>query len=402
MKIVQINSVSYGSTGSIMLNIHSNLLHNGIESYAVWGRGKKSNNKNEIYMNDKLGVYFHKVYTLLTSKTGLVSINSTKKLLNRLDEIKPDIIHLHNIHGYYINIELLFNYIKKNNIKTIWTLHDCWAFTGHCSYFTYTNCNKWKKECNNCPKYKEYPKSIVDNSLYCYKTKKELFTSIEDLTIITPSKWLANLAKKSFLGKYKIEIINNGIDTNIFKKIDRNKLKFRKKYNLEDKKIILGVASPFSNRKGFNDFISLSKIIDDNYVIVLVGLTKKQISNLPINIIGIKRTSDINELVDIYNSSNIFVNLTYEDNYPTVNLEAIACGTPVLTYDTGGSTEFTDFLKKDKNIYVINKKSTINNLNILKKRIEDIVSKNTFEFKNTDLIDKKEMIKKYIKLYKNK
>ena len=198
MKIVQINSFSNGSTGKIMMCIHKELQKSGYDSYVVWGRGRKAENEHEIYLDDKLGVYFHAIYSRLTGKTGFASKRATRKLLKRLDEIKPDIIHLHNIHGYYINIELLFNYIRKNKIKVIWTLHDCWAFTGQCPHFTYVKCDKWKTECNKCPMIHEYPKTIRDNSTWNFNKKKELFIG-QDITIVTPSKWLAGLVKESFL-----------------------------------------------------------------------------------------------------------------------------------------------------------------------------------------------------------
>jgi glycogen synthase len=197
LKIIQINTVPNGSTGCIMMSIHKQLIKDGYDSYVVWGRGRKAQNNHEIYMNDKIGVYFHILYSRLTGKTGFASKRATKNLLKKLDEIKPDIIHLHNLHGYYINIELLFNYIKKNNIKTIWTLHDCWAFTGHCAYFEISNCNCCKGE--KCIDIKSYPKSIKNNSLWCYQKKKLLFSDIKDMTIITPSQWLMTLVNNSYL-----------------------------------------------------------------------------------------------------------------------------------------------------------------------------------------------------------
>ena len=399
MKIVLINSVSYGSTGSIMFNIHKFLLNSGIESYAIWGRGRKAENNNEVFLSNKIGVFFHKLFSMLTGRTGFASYRSTKKLLKILDKIQPNIIHLNNIHGYYLNIELLFNYIKKNNIKVVWTLHDCWSFTGHCAHFSHIGCNKWETKCFECPKYNEYPFSCVDNSAWNYTHKKNLFNGVNDLTIITPSDWLANLVKKSFLKDYTVKVINNGIDTSIFRKLPENELSFRKQNHLENKKIILGVAAQFGKKKGFDDFIKLSKILDDEYIIVLVGLTRKQISYLPNNVMGISRTSNVNELVDIYNSSDLFVNLTYEENYPTVNLEAIACGTPVLTYDTGGSAEFLKFLDGNTKKYIIEKEKVQNDFTVLKNRIYDIIN-DDFQFDHLSSIDCKTMVDHYIDIYK--
>ena len=338
LKIVQINTVQNGSTGSIMMSLHKQLLQDGYDSYVVWGRGRKAQNKNEFYMGDKLSIYFHFLYSRLTGKTGFASKRITKKLLKKLDLIKPDVIHLHNLHGYYINIELLFNYIKKHNIKTIWTLHDCWAFTGHCCYFDISKCKCWQG--HKCIDIKSYPKSSKNASLWCYRKKKQLFTGVKNMMIITPSSWLMGLVKDTFLKHYSCHVINNGIDTDVFKELDSKKLTFRKKYGLEDKIIILGVASPWTERKGLNDFIELSEKIDNKkYQIILVGLLKKQIKHLPRSILGLERTNNVDELVEIYNSANIFINPTREDNYPTSNIEAIACGIPTITYNSGGSGE---------------------------------------------------------------
>lgn len=335
MKIVQINTFSNKSTGTIMMNIHNKLKEEKIESYVVWGRGRKAQDSTEIYMNDKIGIYWHGLYTRFTDKVGFASKRATRKLIKKLDKIKPDIIHLHNIHGYYINIEILFNYIKKNNIKVVWTLHDCWAFTGHCSHFELIGCEKWKECCNCCEQKSKYPKSFVDNSNWNYQRKKELFTGL-NMTIVTPSQWLANLVKQSFLKQYEVKVINNGIDTNIFKP---RKSDFRKKFNIEDKKIILGVASDWTKEKGLYDFYKLSKKLDDDVKIVLVGLNKRQVKEIPNNIIGIERTENAQQLAEIYTTADIYFNPTYADNFPTTNLEALACGTPVFTYNTGGSIE---------------------------------------------------------------
>ena len=378
MKVVQINIFPNLSTGNIMMNIHKSIQNNGIESYVVWGRGRKAENQYEIFMNDKIGVYLHALYTRFTDKTGFASKRATKKLLKRFDEIKPDIVHLHNIHGYYINIELLFNYLKENKIKVIWTLHDCWAFTGHCAYFDMVNCDKWKTECKNCPQINTYPISYKDNSTWNYNKKKELFTGL-DLTLVTPSKWLADLVKKSFLKDYEVKVINNGIDTEIFRTRESD---FRKKYDLENKKIILGVASTWSERKGLKDFIELAKLIDDNTKIVLVGLNDKQLKELPENIIGIKRTNTAIELAEIYSTADIFFNPTHEDNYPTTNLEAVACETPVVTYNTGGSPEsaINGYIIKDLNEF-INIISQINKNEISKNTVNISINNMTEEYK---------------------
>ncbi len=390
MKIVQINSVPNGSTGKIMMSIHKELLKQGYDSYVVWGRGRKAENDTEICMNDKLGVYFHVLYSRLTGKTGFGSKNATKKLIKKLEQIKPDIVHLHNIHGYYINIELLFNYLKNNNIKVIWTFHDCWAFTGQCPHFLIKKCDKWQSKCFNCPMIKEYPKSFVDNSRWNFNKKKDLFTCLDNIIIVTPSKWLSGLIGKSFMKKYDVRVINNGIDINIFKPTD---CAFRKKNNLGDKKIILGVANVWDVRKGLNDFIELSGLIDDDYIIVLVGLTDSQIEKLPHNIIGISRTENQSELAGIYSTADVFFNPTYEDTYPTVNLESISCGTPVVTYETGGSTEIA--IRYGKVVEKGNIRETLT-------QIEKIINNQTFKNFDRSSLSDKLMINKYCKLYKER
>ena len=340
MKIVHINTFPYKATGMIMMNVHKALLKNGQQSYVVWGRGRKPENNNEISIEDNIGIKYHGVYRRLTDKTGFASKRATKALLSELDRIKPDIVHLHNIHGYYVNIEMLFSFLKNKSIKVVWTLHDCWSFTGHCAYFDAVGCEKWKVGCNNCPQKNTYPSSILlDNSSWNWNKKKDLFTGA-DITLVTPSEWLKKLVKQSFLKDYPTIVINNGIDLSVFKPTtDETYLdNLRSKYGLDNRPIILGVASEWTKRKGLFDFVELSQTLLE-YQFVVVGLTEKQIKSIPKTLKGIKRTNNVQELVGLYSLATIFFNPTYEDNYPTTNLEAIACGTPVFTYDTGGSPE---------------------------------------------------------------
>ncbi len=341
MKVLQINSVcGIGSTGRIATDIHRTLIEQGHESYIAYGRDLPKNCDNAIRIGTKIDNYTHVVKTRLFDRHGFSSTQATKEFINKIRDIDPDIIHLHNIHGYYINIEVLFNYLKEANKPVIWTLHDCWSFTGHCAYFDYARCDKWKTGCYSCPEKKAYPRSLIfDNSKRNYINKKEIFTGLKNLTIVTPSQWLSNLVQDSFLNEYSVKVINNGIDLNTFRP---NAGEFRKKYNLCSKFIILGVASVWDRRKGLKYFVELADKVSEDEVIVLVGLTEKQINQIPKNIIGITRTNNVEELVDIYSSSDVFVNPTLEDNFPTTNLESLACGTPVITFDTGGSPESID------------------------------------------------------------
>ncbi|WP_297712630.1 glycosyltransferase [Clostridium sp.] len=341
MKILQINSVcGVGSTGRIATDLYKLIEEAGHECVIAYGRGTAPEGIKTIKIGTNFDNYMHVAKTRIFDKHGFGSTKATKEFIKKVEEYNPDVIHLHNIHGYYINIEILFDYLKRANKKVIWTLHDCWAFTGHCSYFDYVGCSKWKNGCNKCPQKKEYPNSVLmDNSEWNFNNKKDIFTGVKDLTIVTPSKWLAGLVKESYLSEYKVEVINNGIDLEVFKPTESD---FRKRYGLEDKFIVLGVASVWDRRKGLNYLVELSEKLNDSYKVIVVGITEKQKRNLPKNIMAITKTNNVKELVEIYSASDVFVNPTLEDNFPTTNLEAISCGIPVITFNTGGSIECID------------------------------------------------------------
>lgn len=342
MNIVQINGGAVGSTGKIML---------GISTVCTDEKQKTLCAAPEVLSGNKTGQNYYMIQNnnhrrlnvLLDRITGRHNMHSkiaTEKLLKVISGFKPDIIQLHNLHEAYINLPMLFKYIKKHNIKTVWTLHDCWAFTGHCPHFDMIGCDKWKTGCYDCPQYKDYPKSFFDNSKYMYRLKKKWFTGVKNMTIVTPSEWLARLVKESYLKDYPVKVINNGIDLNIFKPTESD---FRKKYALENKYIVLGVAFGWGKRKGLDVFIELANRLDkEKYKIVLVGTDDNVDRLLPENIISIHRTQNQTELAEIYTAANVYVNPTREDNYPTVNMESVACGTPVVTFNTGGSPEIID------------------------------------------------------------
>lgn len=343
MKVLQINSVcGIGSTGRIAMDLHEILIEQGHESYIAFGREEPQNCDTAIRIGSPLDNYGHAVLSRIFDRHGFGSITATNKFVRKVEALDPDIIHLHNIHGYYINIEILFDYLKHSNKPVMWTLHDCWSFTGHCSYFDYVGCDKWKSECHDCSQTKVYPSSILlDASRENYRKKKELFTGLRNMTIVTPSNWLANLVKESYLNEYLVQVINNGIDLEVFRP---TKSDFREKNGLQNKFVILGVASVWEKRKGFEYFIELSKSLKGDEMIVIVGLTEKQLKNLPQNIIGITKTNSKRELAEIYSAADVFLNPTLEDNFPTTNLEALGCGTPVITFNTGGSIESIDEL----------------------------------------------------------
>lgn len=281
--------------------------------------------------------YLHGAESRLLDRHGLGSRTATRRFLAKLDEIKPDIILLHNIHGYYLNYPLLFDYLDKTGIPVVWVLHDCWPITGHCAYFTYSGCDQWQTGCGKCLHRDSYPASICSSrSAANYDLKLKSFTKCKALTVVPVSEWLASIVRKSFLGKYPVKVIHNGIDLTLFH-AQQSKTNAFEKYGAPY--CVLGVNSVWEPRKGLSDFLYLRQMLDERYLIVLVGLKKQQIASLPPGIIGIERTNSVRELADYYASATVFVNPTYEDNFPTTNLEALACGTPVVTYQTGGSPE---------------------------------------------------------------
>ena len=336
-----INTVPNGSTGGIMMKEHRELLAAGEDSLAFWGRGRAGEGDRELRFATDAEVRLDALQTRLDGKAGFHSKAATRRLLGRLDEINPDVVHLHNLHGYYVNIEMLFEWLAAHNCKVEWTLHDCWAFTGHCAYFTYVECDKWKAGCGNgCPQLGTYPSTLSRASCqWNYKQKKRLFTLVPEgrMKLIAPSKWLASLVAESFLSKYPVEVRHNTIDTSVFKPTPSD---FRERYGIGDRFMILGVASPWTERKGLADFVRLAGELDsEKYAIVLVGLSEKQDKEMPAGIVGLARTDSREELAGIYSTADVFFNPTREDNYPTTLLEAQACGTCVLTYSVGGCVE---------------------------------------------------------------
>lgn len=333
MKVVQINATcGTGSTGKICTAVSDLLTKNNIANHIFYSSGNSSYTNATKYMSAfevKLGALESRVF----GNSGFESAWETRRLMRYLDRFEPDIVHLHNIHAHNCDLELLFERIR--NKKIIWTFHDCWAFTGTCAHFMFSKCEKWKSSCKNCPRAREFS-WFADKTSRIYARKKELFADI-DMTIVTPSKWLADLVSESFLGKNKIEIINNGINLGIFKPTPGS---FREKYGIKDSdKVILGVAYNWGERKGLDVFIRLSELLPDHFRIVLVGTDKEVDGKIPSGIISIHRTQNQQELAALYTEADVFLNPTREDTYPTVNMESIACGTPVVTFRVGGSPE---------------------------------------------------------------
>lgn len=402
MKVVEINTVNYGSTGKIMFQVAELLRKNGNEvvtySTNVYSRGSYRKVDKSIPEHRYYGSFFENfVHCLLahfTGKNGSYSRFATYRLVRRLKKYKPDVVHLHNLHAFCINLPILFKYLKKSGVRVIWTLHDCWSFTGHCPHFDMIGCDKWKEGCCECPQYNNgYLKTFVDGSKKSWKLKKKYFTGLNDMTIVTPSKWLAGLVKQSYLKDYPVQVIYNGIDLSVFKPTPSD---FRKRYGLENKYIVLGVAFGWGEKKGLDMIIELGKRLNaDEYAIVLVGTNAEVDEGLPKDIISIHRTQDQIELAQIYTAADVFVNPTREDTYPTVNMESIACGTPVVTFDTGGSPECID----DKTGVVVPK----NNIDALEKEIIRICE--TKPFSEDDCLnrakefDMNDRFQEYVDLY---
>jgi len=340
MKVFMINTVcGIKSTGRICTDLAQMLEAQGHQCLIAYGREHvpEKLNKYAFFFGNKLSLKKDAVFTKLFDNAGFNSAAATNRLIRKIKEFDPDVIHLHNLHGCYVHVGRLFRFLQNYSKPVVWTLHDCWPFTGHCAYFSAADCQKWQHGCEKCVQSHTYPPSIwLDRSKENYRRKKQLFTKPENMTFVTPSKWLAELVQQSFLKDYPVKVIYNGIDVSVFKPEESN---IREKYGLQHKKILLGVASSWDKRKGLADFLKLSGMLDDSYAIILVGLSSQQIAQLPSNVIGIARTNSTLELAQLYTAADVFVNLTYEDNYPTVNLEAQACGTPVITYRTGGSVE---------------------------------------------------------------
>lgn len=339
-KLVQINTVSNGSIGRIMKEIQRRAQLEGYETISFVGRRKVYEDFRCEKFGNGVSFWSHVVINTVFDKQGHGSYFATKKLIRRLREEKPDIIHLHNLHGYYLYIPALMKYLKEEFTgQLFWTFHDCWPFTGHCPYFTMVQCDKWKKECYNCPNKGQYPISwFWDSSRSNYWEKKEWFTGLSNLTIFVPSRWMEGLVKQSFLGGYSVEVVPNGIDLNVFHREEGGQI--REKYGIpRNRKILLGVADIWSERKGLHDFLKLGSVLPQEYVIVLVGMNQRQIRKLPEDIIGILHTENLQELVKFYSEASIFVNPSREESFSLVTIEAMACGTPVIVLDTSAVGE---------------------------------------------------------------
>ena len=401
MKILQINTVykNGGSTGRIVYDLQRIHEQVGIASYIAYGYKTTENiGENTICLQGWWRRKWNILKTRLFAQHGFYNITETNRLINYMDVIKPDIIHLHNIHNHYVNVKMLFDYIKQYKIPVVWTFHDCWPFTGWCSHFDYAQCNKWKTECHHCPCKHDYPFTwFFDRSDKNYKNKREAFCKVDKMVLVTPSEWLSKFIDSSFLKEYSVAVINNGTDTNVFHPASTS---LKAKLGINEKKMILAIAAKLAYKKGGDYLLQIPNKLNDDEVLVLLGLTNKQVKSLPKDrCIGIAYTNSIQELAEYYSAADVFINPTLEDNFPTTNIEALACGTPIVTFRTGGSVEVID-----ENTGLIVEQGDLNGLldatRLILNRGKDSYSTHCRE-KAVRLYDKEKQYLKYIDLYKS-
>lgn len=396
--LLQINVVANsGSTGHIAEEIGKLAIASGWKSYIAYGRWACPSQSKLIRIGDKFDLLFHFIKSYLFDCHGLGSTRATRKLINDIEEIAPDIIQLHNIHGYYLNYKVLFKYLSSKNTPVVWTLHDCWGLTGHCVHFQDIKCMKWQNQCVNCPNITGYPKSLFwDNSARNYFIKKTFFNKINNLTIITVCSWLDDIVNRSFLKQNKRQIIVNGINLDIFSPLEDRK-KIKEALGIQSQFMILAVATVWNKAKGWNDILRMSELINSDCTIVIVGLTSKQLKLLPKRVVGITHTENILELAKLYSAADIFVNPTYQDTLPTVNIEALASGTPIATYNTGGSADVVD----DKTGFIVRPgdlDALVQAINVVKEKGKDFY-KEACRNRAVKLFNKDDRYKDYFSLY---
>ena len=390
-KLLQINVCLNLSTGKIAQQIGELAIAKGWESWIAYsGREKEIPSKSHlIRVGSFIDSCIHYAENRIFDNEGLSSRRETKKLLKRIEEIKPDVVHLHNIHDHFLNYRLLFEYLNQTDIQVVWTFHDCWAMTGHCMHFVTKNCDRWKTGCHDCLMKGEYPKSLVDRSRKNWELKKSLFAGCKNLSVVACSDWIADFARESFLKDKRILTIHNGVDLSILKSQSKTESKRFK---------IIAVSSPWYPAKGELDIYKLRSILsDEDFEIIMVGLSANQMKKLPAGIRGIQRTHNVNELAKLYSDSDVLINPTYADTFPTVNLEALACGTPVITYRTGGSPEAVD-----EKTGIVVKQGDIDALaDAIRRMKEHPLSSADCRKRAEEHFDKDKCFEKYIELYES-
>ena len=337
-KLLIINvALNWGSTGRIAEQVGSLAKDNGWNVMIAHGaRYQNPTQFSHYQVSSSFEEKMHWGISQFWDGQGRGSWFATKRLLKEIDAFQPDVVHMHVIHGYYINYGLIMNYFKEKNIPVVWTLHDCWAFTGHCAYFTAANCEKWKTQCGQCPIPHDFPNTYLDRSKANYNRKKQVYGDMQNLVLAPVSQWLGDLVKESFLGKHDIQVVYNGIDVDVFKPSVSN---FKEKLGIEGKYLLLGVAQGFDERKGLKDFFKLSEMLPDDYQVVLLGAMEDEIAIAPTSVIALPKTESLQELVEAYSAADVLLSLSYEETFGLTPVEAMACGTPAIVYNNTAQPE---------------------------------------------------------------
>lgn len=388
MRVLFVNGVvDYGSTGKIVRDLADGLKDQGHDVSMVFGRHQAHELQNTVDVSSKLGFYHHYFGSRILGKHGQYSKRATKQTIQEIERFKPDVIHLHNLHGYYLHVPNLLKYLAKAGIPVIWTLHDCWMISGSAAYFDYYGCDVWDQGCQKCHNTKEYPINQFGlHQIQNLKWKQELVSQLSQLEVITVSNWLNELISSTFFQKHQIHTIYNGINENVFTPSPKSQSTQIK---------LLGVANEWEKRKGLDDFIALNEKLDDRYEITLIGLSEAQVAALPSDMVGITRTKDQKELAQYYSDADIYLNLSVEETMGLTTIESLACGTPVITYNKTAVPELVD---ESVGLVV-----EAHDLNALQEAITKVYESDTY--KTETLVDYAHrftndiMISNYLKIY---
>ena len=364
MRIAQINVVSSLSTGRIAVQLCRLVSQHGHKALLCHSRDHAPKDIFSYRIGCMLDTYVHLGLARITDRAGFFSRFATKRLIRQLKLYKPDLIHLHNLHGYYLHLPTLFHYLKEVDIPVVWTLHDCWAYTGHCAYYTTAKnapplqavrrrakqetvgCDRWMGGCGQCVLKRSYPSSwLMDQSARNWAEKRELFRGVKHMVLTTPSEWLKSEVKKSFLKDYPVYALPNGVDLATFRPCADESFMddVIRSYGLErtgGRKLILSVAAVWDERKGLEDLIELSEKLGPEYCVAAVGLDEYQIQALPKNtVLGIKRTGNVHDLCALYTAADVYLSTSKEETMGMTLVEALACGTQVICYDATAMPE---------------------------------------------------------------
>jgi len=396
MKLLLINvALNCGSTGKIVEGIGGLALSQGWDVYVAHGaRYVNKSGLHNYQISNKAGEVLHYIESTLFDAQGRGSRCATKRFLKVIDEIKPDVVHIHNIHGCFLNYPILFRFLREKDIPVVWTLHDCWSMTGHCAHFLRTNCEQWKKQCVRCPQKHDFPSSyLLDRCKYNYTLKKQLFTEMKKMRITTVSSWLKGVAEQSYLRKFPVDVVPNGVDTKRFVYTEGD---VRERYGIGDKKLVLAVASGFEERKGIHDFVKLSKVLSKEYQLLLVGTNDSDKKTLPDSVIAVSRANGASELAAFYSAADVLLSLSYEETFGLTIVEAMACGTPAIVYD---NTAQPELITPETGSVVAN-----GDVEGVKKAIEEVCAKGKAYYSEACRehalhYDEKKSYQKYLDLY---